>query len=113
MPKREIDLESVERNLRAELAELRERLAELSKPPERGSQVGFGKRVGDGTTEAVSRLTEVGVFETLTDSERRVTQALEAIEAGTYGICENCGEPIPARRLEVAPQATLCVDCAR
>lgn len=106
-------LEAVERDLRAEQVELRERLAELSRPPERGSQVGFGKRVGDGTTEAVSRLTEVGVYETLTDSERRVTEALEKIDDGTYGICDSCGKPIPAGRLKVAPQSTLCVDCAR
>lgn len=109
----DIDLGMVERDLRAEQAELRERLAELSRPPERGSQVGFGKRVGDGTTEAVSRLTEVGVFETLTDSERRVTRALDKIAAGTYGVCDRCEEPIAEGRLRVAPQSILCVECAR
>lgn len=108
-----MELKEIERDLRAEQADLRERLAELSKPPEKGSQIGFGKRVGDGTTEAVSRLTEVGVFETLTDQEARVSAALEAIAKGTYGVCESCGKQIPAGRLKVAPQSTLCVDCAR
>ena len=57
----DIDLGAVERDLRARHDELEERLAALARPPERGSLVGFGKRIGDGTTEAVSRLTDVGV----------------------------------------------------
>ena len=112
-PTEPLDLEEVERRLRAEQAELRERMGELSKPPERGSQVSFGKRIGDGTTEAISRLTEVGVHATLQESERRVTRALEKIEDGTYGTCDSCGRPIPAGRLRAVPQSVLCLECAR
>jgi DnaK suppressor protein len=108
-----LDLTEVEQRLRAEQAELRERIAEISKPPERGSQVSFGKRIGDGTTEAISRLTEVGVHANMQESERRVTRALEKIEDGTYGTCDSCGKPIPAGRLRAVPQSVLCVDCAR
>ncbi|MFI0999838.1 TraR/DksA family transcriptional regulator [Streptomyces galbus] len=39
-------------------------------------------------------------------------QALERWEAGDYGRCERCGEPIPAGRLEVRPAARTCVRCA-
>lgn len=99
--------------LRAEQADLRERIAELARPPERGSQVSFGKRIGDGTTEAISRLTEVGVHANLQESERRVTRALEKIEDGTYGTCDSCGQPIPAGRLRAVPQSVLCMECAR
>lgn len=108
-----LDLDEVEQRLRAEQAELRERIAEISKPPERGSQVSFGKRIGDGTTEAISRLTEVGVHANMQESERRVSRALEKIEDGTYGSCDSCGKPIPAGRLHAVPQSVLCVDCAR
>jgi len=38
--------------------------------------------------------------------------ALARVDAGTYGVCENCGRPIPAARLEVRPAARLCVPCA-
>ena len=49
-------------------------------------------------------------------SEARATvaeidAALERVEAGTYGMCEACGKPIPKARLEVVPEATLCVSC--
>ena len=37
--------------------------------------------------------------------------ALRNIEAGTFGTCENCGEPIGKGRLMVFPRATLCVKC--
>src|SRR3954471_21852759 len=74
----DIDLAAVERELRARHDELEERLAALSRPPERGSTVGFGKRIGDGTTEAVSRLTDVGVGGSLELSEARVARARRA-----------------------------------
>lgn len=37
--------------------------------------------------------------------------ALESIEDGTYGVCEDCEEPIPGRRLDAVPWARLCVRC--
>ncbi|MFC7845519.1 TraR/DksA family transcriptional regulator [Streptomyces sp. NPDC057382] len=39
-------------------------------------------------------------------------RALERLERGDYGRCEQCGEPIPAERLEVRPAAKTCVRCA-
>jgi DnaK suppressor protein len=41
----------------------------------------------------------------------QVDAALERISEGTYGICENCGNPINPERLEVLPYATLCIKC--
>lgn len=38
-------------------------------------------------------------------------QALERIDSGDYGFCQECGEPIGLARLEVVPQAHLCVSC--
>lgn len=42
-----------------------------------------------------------------------VNSALRAMEKGMYGICERCGTPIDPARLEVRPDATLCLDCQR
>ncbi len=41
-----------------------------------------------------------------------VDAALGRLDDGTYGVCERCGRPIPAERLEVRPTATACVVCA-
>jgi DnaK suppressor protein len=108
-----LDLAEVEARLRARHAELGERLAALARPPERGADLGFGKRVGDGTTEAVSRLTDVGVGGSLEAGEERVARALAKLEEGSYGRCDACGEPIAVKRLRAAPESVLCIDCAR
>jgi RNA polymerase-binding transcription factor len=41
----------------------------------------------------------------------KIKEALERISDGTYGICENCEEEIPVKRLEVRPVTTLCIGC--
>jgi RNA polymerase-binding protein DksA len=42
-----------------------------------------------------------------------VDAALGRIEAGTYGICVTCGQPISAARLEAVPAAAHCIDCQK
>jgi RNA polymerase-binding transcription factor len=42
-----------------------------------------------------------------------VRRALTRIENGTYGSCARCGDGIGSKRLEVRPEAALCIDCAR
>lgn len=51
------------------------------------------------------------VLDVLRRDLRAFDQAWQKAEAGTYGVCEDCGEGIPAERLEFMPEATLCVAC--
>lgn len=49
-------------------------------------------------------------------ARRRLAQAemaLARLRAGTYGICQGCGQTIDPARLEVVPSTALCVDCQR
>jgi DnaK suppressor protein len=41
----------------------------------------------------------------------RIEQALSRIDSGTFGICQDCDEQIPLKRLRVRPDATLCLNC--
>src|SRR6186997_3402314 len=41
----------------------------------------------------------------------KIQKALERIENGTFGTCEECGEPISNKRLEARPETTLCIRC--
>jgi DnaK suppressor protein len=107
------DLAAVEAKLRERHAELQEQLAELARPPERGADLQFGKRIGDGTTEAVTRMTDAGVGDSLEASDERIERALAKLGEGTYGVCDGCGEPIAPKRLEAAPESVLCIECAR
>ncbi len=45
------------------------------------------------------------------DLLEQIGHALARIDAGTYGSCENCGNPIGKLRLMAFPRATLCVSC--
>jgi hypothetical protein len=53
--------------------------------------VSFGKRIGDGTTEAVERLNRTAAAQSLSTSLEEVERALEKLDEGTYGVCDDCG----------------------
>jgi DnaK suppressor protein len=108
-----VDSEAVRSTLGHHRAEIEARLAGLTRAPERGSGISFGKRVGDGTTEAVSRLNEVGVADNLTASLEQIDRALAKLDEGSYGSCDVCGAPIPEARLAARPESTVCVGCTR
>ncbi|HBR96513.1 MAG TPA: dimethylmenaquinone methyltransferase [Gammaproteobacteria bacterium] len=43
----------------------------------------------------------------------QIEAALRRIKAGTYGRCEECGEPIAPARLDIVPYTATCIDCSR
>jgi DnaK suppressor protein len=111
-PDEQTDLASVRRGLEEHRAGLHDRVAGLAKRPERGTAQGFGKRIGDGTTEAVGRLTEIGVGRSLESALERTERALAKLDEGTYGSCDACRRPIEPARLHARPDSVLCLACA-
>jgi DnaK suppressor protein len=71
------------------------------------------QHMADTATETVDREIDY----TLEESDGRLLAAIDGalarIDAGTYGICVNCGAQIAPERLEAMPWATLCIDCKR
>ena len=55
---------------------------------------------------------ELSVGQNTLDLLDKANRALARIDAGTYGICESCGNSIPVERLDVLPYSTVCVTCA-
>jgi DnaK suppressor protein len=80
--------------------------------PAEVANLGFGKRVGDGTLYAVERMTDAYQARTIYATVAEIDQALERIDAGTYGRCSICDTTIPGERLEAVPWAALCVPCS-
>jgi DnaK suppressor protein len=111
-PEDGLDLDAIRRELEARRDAVGGRVAGLAARPELGSAQGFGKRIGDGTIEAVSRLTEIGVGRSLESGLERTQRALAKLDAGTYGVCDSCGADIPPARLRAMPDSVLCVTCA-
>jgi DnaK suppressor protein len=103
----------VRRALEAERRELEGQLAELTAAPRDPlASVSFGKRVGEGTSQAVERIAQVSAAKSLDAKLRDVERALEKLDDGTYGSCDRCGGPIGRERLEAVPWAVRCVRCA-
>lgn len=44
---------------------------------------------------------------------QRLMDALKRISKGTFGICTVCEESIPEKRLKIAPESTVCMDCLK
>lgn len=42
-----------------------------------------------------------------------IDRAVERLDRGEYGVCTNCGRPIPLARLHAMPTAELCLNCAK
>ncbi len=93
-------------------AELEVELGRLTAPPTTGVAVSFGKRVGDGTAEAVERLSTTATARSITHSIEDIDRALVKIDDGSYGRCDVCGDDIGVARLDALPAASRCVECA-
>lgn len=63
----------------------------------------------EGATIGFERAQLDATIHSTTERIEQLRLALGRIDDGTYGVCEVCGEPIPAARLEVRPAATRCV----
>jgi DnaK suppressor protein len=96
---------------KTELLEKLEQLRVLGQPSaERKEGSPFGKRE-EGADEASELEGRLALEERLGESLNEVEHALQKYEAGTYGLCDSCGQPIEQARLEAIPQASLCMKC--
>ena len=77
--------------------------------------VEIGDAAGDDQADSGSKTAErdaaTSLLRTLLDRRTQAEIAMQRLDEGTYGNCENCHNPIPVERLEVFPSATTCVHC--
>jgi DnaK suppressor protein len=71
----------------------------------------FDEQGGDAASETVERSRVLAIVGNLRDMLDEVSEALDKIDAGTYGNCDVCGRQIPKKRLDALPHATMCIDC--
>lgn len=62
---------------------------------------------------AEQRARDLEIRQILEREAEQIREAQQRKAAGLYGICADCGRPIPPERLEARPEATLCIDCQR
>jgi len=66
----------------------------------------------EGATIAFERAQVAALVEQVQHHLAEVESAIDRLADGTYGICQRCGQPIVAARLEARPTARTCVGCA-
>ena len=95
---------------------LTDRLAELQQEAEKTVEgLTDGKERFPDPTDRASVEWDRNFMLRIRDRERKlimkIREALERIDEGTFGICEDCGEEIGEARLEARPVTTLCINC--
>jgi DnaK suppressor protein len=98
----DLSLASVRSVLEEKRAYLLGRIAQFSDPAD-SSNLNFGKRIGEGTTYAIERMTGAYQARTLYETVKEIDRAVARLDEGSYGRCTGCGEVIPAGRLAVVP----------
>ncbi len=73
----------------------------------------LGSDLGDLSTLSVNSDLSASLVTRYSNMLKQLDQALGRIEEGTYGHCEECGEKIDGRRLEIVPSTLYCASCAR
>lgn len=111
-------LERFKKRLEAEKDRLEEQVADYERDLEeaRLTESSSDRSPDPGNAEASSMkleyAKELSIEQNTLDLLGKVDRALERVKAGTYGICESCGNSIPVERLDVLPYSTVCVECA-
>jgi DnaK suppressor protein len=93
--------------LTAEIAQAESQIADRL-----GDAVGdAGDDPADAGAKTFQREHELALTQNARDLLEQSQSALARIEAGTFGSCQSCGQPIGKARLQAFPRATLCVAC--
>jgi RNA polymerase-binding protein DksA len=111
-----LDLDKFRQRLEEMRASLQSELELLHQEWMNGNQTeGYGikNHPAEDASELFYRERSLAIRTEVESELQAVEHALQRIAAGTYGICEMGGEPIPIERLEARPAATLCVDHQR
>lgn len=66
----------------------------------------------EGATIAFERQHVTALLGQARDQLAAIDRALRKVDDGSYGVCENCGQPIAAERLAARPAAVACIACA-
>lgn len=95
-------LEHERHELLEDMEHLRQELRDMAEPS-----------ADEADVDAYEREKTWALVRRLQDKLESIERAIEAARQGTYGICQDCGEMIDPARLEILPEATLCLECQR
>ncbi len=110
-----IDLDAIRAALDEEQTKLLAVIAELGATEDgeiRDSEQ-FQHGFSDAAADTASRREILQLAGKTAEELKHVRHALERLDDGSYGVCEQCGKPISDERLEFRPISAWCIDCKR
>lgn len=114
-PLTKTQLDAVKASLLEERAQLVDQVAELEAEADvkNWRDGGFDDDPADSGSASFERETAQSLSMHARNMLAQIDDALRRIEAGSYGNCAQCDQPIAKARLEALPATTLCMDCKR
>lgn len=114
-PLTKAQLDAIKASLLEEREQLQEQVVELEAEADvkNWRDGGFDDDPADSGSASFERETAQSLSNHARNMLEQIEDALRRLEAGSYGICARCGEPIQKARLEALPATTLCMDCKR
>ena len=96
------------------LEEQRRKLVEGVEDSEAAPEFGDTVSDFDGEADEAEELeNQLSIGDTMRERLNNIDEALEKVENGTYGICEECGKEIGEKVLQAAPESILCAECKK
>src|SRR3954463_16211071 len=99
--------------LRGDLDQMTDEALRRTQPDSSGNLSNVPLHMADVGTENYDQEFTLGLIENEQSTLEQVVGALVRIDAGTYGRCEECAEPIAKPRLQALPYTRHCIQCAR
>jgi DnaK suppressor protein len=95
--------------LAARAAQLREQMDALRAPEGELTRAALARCLGESEPIVVGQQTAGTAHAALQGQLEQVRHAQRRLDEGRYGVCEECGQPIPEERLQARPWSTRCV----
>ncbi len=103
-----MSIEKIKEQLHHRKQELEEAMSLLYKEKVSDDQV---QDTGDQALSSSLEEIKISLHNNELDEYQMIMKALEMLDAGTYGVCTECGNPISEKRLMLFPNATRCLAC--
>jgi RNA polymerase-binding protein DksA len=106
-------LQGLRARLRGDLNQMTDEALRRDQPESSGNLSNVPLHMADVGTENYDQEFTLSLIENEQEVLEQIYDALSRIDKGTFGICENCGQPIAKPRLQAIPYAKYCIECAR
>jgi DnaK suppressor protein len=106
-------LQGLRARLRGDLSQMTDEALRLSQAESSGNLSNVPLHMADVGTENYDQEFTLGLIENEQATLEQVQTALSRLDAGKFGLCEECGEPIAKTRLQALPYTRHCIQCAR